>query len=67
MLVSQFITALKGCEPEEQECVDTLLKGVPDEGGVVPRPVLEHIIRAAFQGGLTAAHIKHQCQKISQN
>jgi hypothetical protein len=39
---------------KEQECVETLLAGIPEEGGSVSREIIEKLIRASFRGGVLA-------------
>lgn len=45
---------IKGYEEQENECVATLLFGIPDEGGSATKEAFEALVRAAFQGGMLA-------------
>ena len=49
---------MKGFESEEEECVATLLHGIPDEGGSATKHNFEMLVRMAFQGGLVSAKRK---------
>jgi hypothetical protein len=47
-------SVVKGYESEENECVSTLLAGIPKEGGSATKQNFEMLVRTAFQGGLVA-------------
>lgn len=54
------MSIVKGFEAEENECVSTLLRGIPNDGGSASKPIFELLIRMAFQGGLVAATKKER-------
>lgn len=56
--VTAPLSIVKGFEAEEEECVATLLDGIPDEGGNATKKNFEMLVRSAFQGGLIAAKSK---------
>lgn len=49
---------VEGFEVEENECVSTLLAGIPNEGGSATKLAFEMLVRMAFQGGLVAWKMK---------
>ena len=57
-------SVVKGFGDEENECVATLLNGIPDKGGSARKRDFEMLVRMAFQGGLVAG--RQELRKAEQ-